>query len=126
MFVPRRIYYEVDTGTPIQMTGNYTDSGLLEAPSIDKDFENYYTLSERNRDTVGVIELEQGQYDRDFYECNGYRINPTTKEIEFSYPDDSEQSEQQPTYTKPLSIEIEETKARIADLELTLAEMMNA
>jgi len=43
-----------------------------------------------------VLEPEYGQYAQDFAESNGYRVNPETKKLEFSYPD-SEQPPEEPT-----------------------------
>jgi hypothetical protein len=122
MRVPLRIYFDLKTGSVIQMTGNYDDTGLNELPSIEDDISNYTALSERNRDTFDVIELPFGAYAEDFAMCNGYRVNPETKQLEFSYPDPNEPEAPQ-VFRKPLSEEVEETKQAIAELTLLLAQM---
>jgi hypothetical protein len=122
MLVPLRIYYDKLTGTPIQVTGNYKDDWLTEIPTIEQDIANYTALSERNRDTFDVIELPFGSYAEDFAQCNGFRVNTETKQLEFSYPDPNEPEAPQ-VFRKPLMEEVEETKQAIAELTLLLAQM---
>lgn len=102
MKVPLRIYYDIDTGHPIQTTGNFEDRWLTEYVSVDDQILKYTILTERVRDSFDVLELPYGSYSQDFAECNGYRVNPETKELEFSYPDPNE-PEEPPVYEAPLS-----------------------
>ncbi|OPA74685.1 hypothetical protein BVG16_23290 [Paenibacillus selenitireducens] len=117
----RKIYYQLSTGNVVftrgEMTGNVIES------TKEQDFTSYSILADYNPNTIGVVQLEYGQYAEEFATCNGYRVNPETLELEFSYPNPTE-PEKPPVYQKPLSEEVEETKARITDLELTIAEMM--
>lgn len=83
--------------------------GSVILPTIDEDIATYESLYERNRETFDVLELEYSQYEQDFTEANGYRVNPETKELEFSYPDPNE-PEAPPVYRPPLSEEIEGLK----------------
>jgi hypothetical protein len=119
--VGRKIYYDKTTGNVILDTGE--KMGFVQETTIDQDFEMYAALKERVRDTVGVIQLEFGQYAADFAQCNGYRVNPETLELEFSYPDPNKPEPQEPVYRKPLSEELEETKQAIAELTLLLAQI---
>lgn len=113
----RKIYYDVVTGEKIIETGEM--SGSVIQKTVDQDIATYTALSERNRDTFDVLELEYGQYAQDFAECNGYRVNPETKELEFSYPDPNEPTAP-PVYQKPLSEQIAELKAQNEALGLTV------
>jgi hypothetical protein len=119
--IGRKIYYDKQTGNVILSTGEMV--GFVQETTIDQDFETYAALKERVRDTVGVIQLEFGQYAADFAQCNGYRVNLETQELEFSYPDPNETEPQEPVYRKPLSEELEETKQAIAELTLLLAQI---
>lgn len=101
--IGRRIYYDKATGNIILDKGEMM--GSVVKTSVTHDFETFTVLQERVRETVGVKELEYGQYTQDFAECNGYRINPQTLQLEFSYPVEGEQP-QQPVYQKPLSEQI--------------------
>lgn len=114
MQIGRRIYFDKTTGTVVIDTGE--KSFAVIETTIEQDFESYIELKERVKETVGVIELEYGQYRQDFMECNGIRINPTTLELEFSYPTEGEQP-QEPIYQKPLSIEVEQLKSRLQHAE---------
>jgi hypothetical protein len=120
--VGRKIYFDKTTGNVLVDTGEMV--GFVTETTIDQDFETYQALRERVRDTVGVIQLEFGQYAADFAQCNGYRVNPETLELEFSYPDPNEPEPQEPVYQKPLSEQLEETKQAIAELTLLLTTTM--
>ena len=109
--IGRKIYYDKTTGEYLVDTGERSGYGdAVVSKTIEQDIETYTVLSERNRDSFDVLELEYGQYAQDFAECNGYRVNPETKELEFSYPDPNE-PEAPPVYQKPLSEQIAELKA---------------
>lgn len=116
MKIGRKIYFEKTTGNIIQDTGEM--QGNVYETTREEDFTTYKALIERVPGTVGVIKLEYGQYQQDFERCNGYRINPDTKMIEFSYPDPNLPPEepQKPIYQVPLS-------EQIKTLETALLEM---
>lgn len=103
----RRIYFDKERGNKLVEVGYM---GRVTPTTIEQDIVTYTALSERNRDSFDVLELEYGQYAQDFAECNGYRVNPETKELEFSYPDPNE-PEQPPVFQKALSEQIAELKA---------------
>lgn len=113
MNIGRRIYHEIATGNVIVDTGER--QGAVVPTTIDQDISIYTVLSERNRDTFAVLELEYGQYAQDFEECNGYRVNPETKTLEFSYPDPNEPTVEQP-YQAPLSEQVKNLEATILEM----------
>ena len=108
MQIGRRIYYDLSTGNLIIDTGER--QGFVSNTTIEQDIQVFKALSERSRDTFDYLQLEYGQYPQDFAECNGYRVNPETKELEFSYPDPNEEEPLEPVYQKSLSEEIEELR----------------
>jgi hypothetical protein len=116
--IGRKIYYDKATGNVILDTGE--KMGAVVDTTIDQDFETYQALKERVRDTVGVIQLEFGQYAEDFAQCNGYRVNPETLELEFSYPDPNATEPQEPVYVKPLTEQVKELEQQNAELLLDL------
>ncbi|WII36906.1 hypothetical protein [Paenibacillus thiaminolyticus] len=124
MEIGRKIFYELSTGNVIfvreEMSGNVIES------TIDQDFDSFSALAGYNRHAVNVIQLEYGQYAEDFATCSGYRVNPATKQLEFSYPEPGAPEPQPPAYRPPLSEQLEQTNARVADLELTLAELVSS
>jgi hypothetical protein len=117
--IGRKIYYDKANGNVIVDTGE--KMGAVVETTIDQDFETYQVLKERVRDTVGVIQLEFGQYAEDFRQSNGYRVNPETLELEFSYPDPNATEPQEPVYQKPLTEQLKETQQAVAELTLLLA-----
>ncbi|MGG2988744.1 hypothetical protein ABEO46_06430 [Geobacillus stearothermophilus] len=119
--IGKKIYYEKDTGNIILVTPE--QSGDAVESTIDQDFEKYEVLKQRVRDTVGVIQLEYGQYEQDFAQCNGFRVNPQTLELEFSYPDPNATEPQDPVYQKPLTEQLKETQQAVAELTSLLSIM---
>lgn len=117
----RRIFYNLITGERIQEIGRNGDFIL---PTIDQEIATFTALSERNRETFDVIELPFGAFAQDFAECNSYRVNPETKQLEFSYPDPNTPEEPQP-YQAPLSELVTAHNDYLIDVDyrLTLVEL---
>lgn len=115
MEIGKKIYYDIGTGEVIIEVSER--SGHVVETTIEKDILTFKALSERNRATFDYIQLEYGQHSQDFVECDGYRINPATKTITFSYPDPNSEEPQAPIYQKPLSVEVAELR-----YQLTLAQ----
>ena len=121
MEIGRRVFYDKQTGIVIVDKGEMT--GNVVPTTIEQDIKTYKNLSERNRGTFDVLELEYGQYAQDFAESNGYRVNPETKELEFSYPDPNESEPIEPVYQKPLSEEVERLKQEDLNNKEAIAEL---
>ena len=107
-----RVFYDKATGNTIVQDGQ--NEGMI-VPTIEQVIASYTTLSERNRDTFDVLELDFEAYRQDFRECNGYRVNVETKTLEFSYPDPNEPGVEQP-YQAPLSEQVKTLKATILEM----------
>lgn len=118
--IGRRIYFDKQTGNVIVDTGER--SGAVIETTVEQDFETYRALAERVPETVDYIQLEYGQYAQDFAECSGYRVNPETREIEFSYPD-LQNPEALPVFQKPLSEQIAELRTENLTLMESIAEL---
>lgn len=113
MILGKKIYYDIDTGGVLVDTGE--QRGKVIHATVAQDVETYKALFERNRDTFDYVELEHGQYTQDFAECSGYRINPETRELEFSYPDPNA-PEVEAVFQKPLSEQVKEQEQAIGEL----------
>lgn len=113
----KRIYFELNTGNVIVDTGER--QGAVSPTTIDQDIQSYLALSQRNRDTYDVIELEFGAYRQEFSEGKNYRVNPGNRQLEFSNPDTNQT---EPVYQKPYEEQIKdlETKTDNAIMELTM------
>lgn len=110
--IRRKLYYDKLTGNILAHIPEQSNVVNVRETTIEEDFSTIKNLSERNEDSVGLLWLDYGQYSQDFAESNGYRVNPETKEIEFSYPDPNEEEPQEPVYQAPLSEEVKELKSR--------------
>ena len=102
------IFYDNITGEVLVNTGEYKD--VKDKKTIEQQINTYSALKERERDSFDYIELAYGDYRADFASMNGYRVNPETKTLEFSYPDPNEPGVEQP-YQAPLSEQIAELMA---------------
>jgi len=119
-YIGARIYYDIETGEVILNTGERAGDVVELTPEQER--ERYAALAERVESSYDYIQLEYGQYREDFAICSGYRVNPETRQLEFSYPDPNE-PEAPPVYQKPLSEEVAETKQAIAELSILIAQM---
>jgi hypothetical protein len=121
--VGKRLYYDKTTGEIIFEVSERTYFEDVTIPTIEQDILTFKILSERNRNTFDVLELPYGAYAQDFAECNGYRVNPQTLELEFSYPDPNATEPQDPVYVKPLTEQIEELRQENITTLLALTEV---
>lgn len=87
MNIGTKIYYDKATGSVIQLIPEQIGRGAVETTE-DQDFASYKQLAERVRETVGLVKLEYGQYRKEFAECESYRVDPKTEELQFTYADD--------------------------------------
>lgn len=87
MQIGRKIYYDVTSGNVLVDTGEREGSVL--PTSITQDIASYKILSQRVRSTFDVLELPFGANSQDFRAAKSFRVNPSTKKVEFSYPDPS-------------------------------------
>lgn len=120
MSVGRTIFYDLENGEVIVDTREKAGSASYRSPEYY--ISRYTELSERNRDTFEVIELEYGQYAQDFAEANGYRVNPETKKLEFSYPDPNE-PEKPPVFQEALSKQVDKLKQEDLNNKEAIAEL---
>lgn len=121
MEIGRKIYYDKATGNVIIDTGEKV--GDVVKTTREQDFASFKVLNERVEETVGMIELEFGQYNVEFRESWGrFRVNPETEKLEFSYdPIDPEQPEE-PVYQKPLTEQIKDLTAELSSTQMALAD----
>ena len=119
MKIGRKLYFEKSTGNVILDTGE--KQGYVVDTTFEQDLEIYAELASRNVDSFSYIQLEFGDYSRDFIESTGYRVNPESLEIEFQYSDE-ENPEAPAVFQKPLTEQIKdlEKKTDQAIMELTM------
>ncbi len=77
-----KIYYCNLTGNILQITGDI--QGYVKETTFDEDCEIYQQLKDKNKKTIGLIQMEYGKYDKLSENSTGVRVNLETKELEFS------------------------------------------
>jgi len=99
--------------------------GDVVPTTIEQDFQTYQALAERVPETVGVLELQFGEYTEDFAACNGYRVDLSgeTPKLVFSYPDPNQPPEAPPVYQRSLSEQIAEVRAENLTIMEAIAEL---
>lgn len=118
----RKIFYHLSTGNVVFTRGEMT--GHVIESTTEQDYETYTALADFNPDTIGIILLEYGQYAEDFATCDGYRVNPDTKQLEFSYPDPGEsEPDRPPVYRAPLTEQVAELEKENTHLKDALTEL---
>lgn len=120
MYKTRKIYYDLETGEVIY-SSSYTKKINVD---FGHDYSRLTSLNARNKETIGLLVLNDNKYAQDFAECNGYRVNPETKTLEFSYPDPNEEELQEPVYQAPLSEQVKELEYRTEATENALLAIM--
>lgn len=78
-----KIYYCLVTGNVIKIIGDMM--GYVKETSFDEDIEIYTELKERDKDTIGLLQFEYGEYPRLSKNSTGVMVNLETKELIFSY-----------------------------------------
>ena len=78
-----KIYYCLVTGNVIKIIGDM--QGYVKEATFDEDIEIYTELKERDRDSIGLLQFEYGEYPKLSKDSTGVMINLETKELIFSY-----------------------------------------
>ena len=99
MPVGRKLYYELATGDVILITPEKHSEFAINTTK-EQDFQMYDVLAARNPDTIGVIQIEYGQYSAEFQSARSVHVNPETQELQFEYPE----------YYPPLIVQVETLK----------------
>ena len=107
MAIGHKLYYENATGDVILITPEKHSEFAINTTK-EQDFQMYDVLAARNPNTVGVIQLEYGQYQAEFQSARSVKVNPETKELLFEYP----------VYQPPLITQIEQLKAENENLKV--------
>lgn len=121
-YVGRKVYYDIHTGTVIEVTGDAEGDGV-SATTREQDFVIYWELTERVPETVGMIQLEYGAYAED-YATGGRitRVDLETLKPLFTYPDpNNPDTTQEPQ--PPLSSQVAELKTETAALNLAIIDV---
>lgn len=104
-----KIYYCLLTGNVIKIIGDC--QGYIRETTFDEDYEIYTKLKERDKNSIGLLKFEYGEYSKLSQGSTGVMVNLETKELIFSY-------EELPTPPQePTEIEIMQEKISILEAE---------
>lgn len=118
--VGRMIFYDKGTGQVLITTPSQQSTHVYDNP---EDLVTLYPdLRDRDRNTFDVIQLDYGQYDRDFEQAINWQVNLDNKTLEFIYPDPNNPEEPQP-FRKPLTEEVEDLKRADIENKQAIAEL---
>lgn len=111
MNIRRKIYIDTITGNVLVHLREQLNVVGVRETTLEEDILTFTELSERNNEYFDVIQFEIGQYAEEFKTCIGFRVNPETKTLEFSYLDPNAPDEP-PVFQKPFSEQLLEIKTK--------------
>ena len=123
-----KIYYEKNTGNKILELGDM--QGYVVDSTTEQDFENYAELKKYDKEAVGKIQLEYGEFGKlmEQHKANSYKVDITGEEpkLVFSWIDYStgEPTERPKSEVEILQDKIKEQGERITALSNTLDEVI--
>jgi len=106
MPVGRKLYYELATGDVVLIIPEKHGINAVNTTK-EQDFLMYDVLAARNPDSIGVIQLNYGQYRAEFQSARSVKVDIETEEIMFEYPN----------YEPPLTVQVEQLQQRNIQLE---------
>ena len=115
-----KVYYCLLSGNVIQIIGDM--QGYVKATSFDEDYEIYTELKERDKETIGLLQFNYGEYPKLSQGSTGVMVNLETKELIFSY-DELPQLPQEPTEIEIMQDKISQLEEEINKLKNSINEM---
>ena len=115
-----KIYYCLLTGNVIKIMGDM--QGYVKETTFDEDIEIYTELKERDKETVGLLQFEYGEYPKLSQGSTGVVVDLETKELIFSY-EELPESPQEPTDLEIVQVKVsnlvKENKTLKQELSIT-------
>ena len=78
-----KIYYCLLTGNVVKIIGDMM--GCVKETAFDEDIEIYTELKERDKDSIGLLQFNYGEYPKLSKNSSGVIVDLETKELIFSY-----------------------------------------
>ena len=115
-----KVYYCLVTGNVIKIIGDM--QGYVKETTFDEDIELYTELKERNKDTIGLLTFEYGEYPKLSQNATGVMVDLETKELIFSY-DELPQEPIEPTEIEVMQNRINQLEEEINKLQYSINEL---
>ena len=120
----RKIAFDSSTGEVLADTGE-REGAWVSGITDEQMIRDYKVLSERNRESFEIIELEYGAYRESFNRMTGFKIDRLKKIPVFSFPDPNI-PDSEPIFTKSLEEQLAESEAKMKRMESHLQEVNNS
>ena len=116
-----KIYYCPLTGNVIKKIGDM--QGYVKETTFNEDIEIYTELKERDKNYIGLLTFNYGEYPKLSQNSTGVMVDLETKELIFSY-DELPQEPQEPTELEIIQekISILEAENKILKQELSITQ----
>ena len=115
-----KIYYCLLTGNVIKIMGDM--QGYVKETTFDEDIEIYTELKERDKNSIGLLNFEFGEYPKLSQNATGVMVDLETKELIFSY-DELPQEPIEPTEIEIMQNEIKELKEELTQIQTSIASL---
>ena len=115
-----KIYYCLLTGNVIKIIGDMM--GYVKETSFDEDMEIYTELKERDKNSIGLLNFEYGEYPKLSKNATGIMVNLDTKELIFSY-EELPQEPIEPTEIEIMQNEIKTLKEELTQIQTSIASL---
>ena len=115
-----KIYYCLVTGNVIKIIGDM--QGYVKETTFDEDIEIYTELKERDKDSIGLLQFNYGEYPKLSQNSTGVMVNVETKELIFSY-EELPTPPQEPTEIEIMQEKISQLEEKINKLQNSINEM---
>ena len=98
-----KIYYCLLSGNIVKIIGDM--QGYIKETTFDEDYEIYTELKERDRDSIGLLQFNYGEYPKLSQNASGVMVDLETKELIFSY-EELPTPPQEPTWEEEMENKI--------------------
>ena len=115
-----KIYYCLLTGNIIKIIGDMI--GYVKETTFDEDIEIYTELKERDRDSIGLLNFEFGEYPKLSQNATGVMVDLETKELIFNY-EELPQIPLEPTEIEIMQNEIKALKEELTQIQTSIASL---
>ena len=115
-----KIYYCLLTGNVIKIIGDMM--GYVKETSFNEDIEIYKELKERDRDSIGLLQFNYGEYPKLSKNSTGVVVDLESKELIFTY-EELPQEPQEPTELEIMQNEIKALKEELTQIQTSIASL---
>ena len=115
-----KIYYCLLTGNVIKIIGDMM--GYVKETTFNEDIEIYTELKERDKNYIGLLTFEYGEYPKLSQGATGVVVDLKTEELIFSY-EELPQEPIEPTEIEVVQNEIKTLKEELTQIKTSIASL---